>query len=101
MPRPSDSLDLITLIIIFGDFYKLWRPSLRSLLQSPVYPPLRVRIFSPCSQKTLNFSSFLSVRDQVSHPYKPTSKIIVFFCILIFKFSEKGLEDKNLSFLRI
>jgi hypothetical protein len=34
------------------------------------------------------------VRDQVSHPYKTTGKIMV-FCILIFKFSDMRREDKR------
>jgi hypothetical protein len=35
------------------------------------------------------------VNDQVSHPYKTTSKIIVLY-ILIFIFLDNKLEDKKL-----
>jgi hypothetical protein len=34
------------------------------------------------------------VRDQVSHPYKTTSKIIVLY-ILIFVFLDSKLEDRR------
>jgi hypothetical protein len=40
---------------------------------------------------TLNLCSSLSVRDQVSHSYKTTYKIIV-LCILMFKFLERRTE---------
>jgi hypothetical protein len=41
----------------------------------------------------LNLFSFLSVGDQVSHTYKATGKIIN-ICILMFKFLDRGGEDK-------
>jgi hypothetical protein len=37
----------------------------------------------------------LSVREQVSHPYKTTGIIMVLY-ILIFKFSERRQEDERL-----
>jgi len=49
----------------------------------------------PLSSDTLNIISFLIVKDQVSHPYKTTSKIIVLY-ILILKFLEGRWEDKRL-----
>jgi len=36
----------------------------------------------------------VNVRDQVSHPYKATGKIIV-LCSLIFIFLDSKLEDKR------
>jgi hypothetical protein len=44
---------------------------------------------SPCS--------FLDVRDQVSHPYETTDRIILYLYILIFTFRDNGREDKVLN----
>jgi len=43
---------------------------------------------------TLSLRSSLSVRDQVSHPYEITGKIMV-FCILNLKVLERRGEDKR------
>jgi hypothetical protein len=43
-----------------------------------------------------NLCSSLNVRDQVSHPYRTTGKIIIFH-ILIFKFFDSSREDKVLD----
>ena len=43
---------------------------------------------------TLSLHSFRNESEQVSHPYKTTSKIIV-LCILMFQFLESKLEDKR------
>jgi hypothetical protein len=43
---------------------------------------------------TLSLCSSLSVRDQVSNPYKTTGKIIVLYT-LIFVFFDSNLEDKR------
>jgi len=44
---------------------------------------------------TLSLRSSLNVSDQVSHPHKTTSKIIVLYTLL-FKFLDRKLEDKRL-----
>jgi hypothetical protein len=44
---------------------------------------------------TTLFSNTLNARDQVSHPYRPTDKIIVLY-ILIFMFLDSSREDKIL-----
>jgi hypothetical protein len=78
--------DLIILIIL-GEDYKLWRSSLCSILQPPVTSSLfNLNILlSALFSNTLSLCFSLNVRDQVSHPYRTTSKII-FFYILVFMY---------------
>jgi hypothetical protein len=66
-------LDLITRII-FGDEYRSLSSSLCSLLYSPVASSLLGPniLLSTLFSNTLSLCSYLSVRDQVSHPYKRT-----------------------------
>jgi hypothetical protein len=58
--------------IIFGDEYRSLRSSLCSLLHSPVPSSLLGPniLLSTLFSNTLSLCSSLSVRDQVSHPYK-------------------------------
>jgi hypothetical protein len=75
-------LDLIILIIL-GEEYKLWGPSLCSFLQHPLTSFLfGPNIFlSTLFSNTLNLCSSANVRDQVSHPYRTTCKIKVFYIL--------------------
>jgi len=88
-------LDLVALTI-FGEAYKLRSSSLCGLLQLPatfsLLGPniLRSTLFS----HNLNTCYSLRMRDQVSHPYKTTGKIMV-YCIVIFKFSGRRLQKKK------
>jgi len=90
-------LDLITLIIP-SEVYKLLSFSLcmQSSPASCYFLSLRskVQIFSVPYSQTPSISSSLSVRDQVSHPYKATGKVIV-LCILFFKSLERKWKDKR------
>jgi hypothetical protein len=69
----------LIILIILGKEYKLWSSSLCTFLQSPVTSSL----FDPnIVLNTLSLYSSLNVRDQVSHSYRTTGKIIV--CIFYF-----------------
>jgi hypothetical protein len=89
-------LDLMTLIIL-GQAYKSWRLSLCNVLQ-----PLSISSFlgpniclSSLFLNILSLCSSLSLRDQVSHPYKTIGKITV-FCILTCMFLKRRREGKKL-----
>jgi hypothetical protein len=82
-PAPLILPDLITRII-FGDEYMSLSSSLCSLLHSPVASSLLGPniLLSTLFSNTLSLCSSLSVRDQVSHPYKTTDKIIVLYTLM-------------------
>ena len=88
-------LDLITWRV-FGEEYRSLSSSLRSFFHSLATSSLSDPniLLSTLFLNTLTLRFFLSVSDQVSHPYKTTSKIII-LCILIFKFLYNKPEDKR------
>jgi hypothetical protein len=88
-------LDLIARTI-FGDEYRSLSSSLCSLLHSPVASSLLGPniLLSTLLSNTLSLCSYLSVRYQVSHPYKTTGKIIVLY-LLNFVFLDSNLEGKR------
>jgi hypothetical protein len=69
--------------------YKLWSSSLWDFLQPPVTLSLLGPniLLSTLFSNTPNLCSSLSVRNNVSHPYNTTGKIIVAY-VLIFTFLE-------------
>jgi hypothetical protein len=84
--------------MILEDEYKLCSSSFynfpHSLVTSSLFGPniLLVTLFS----NTLSLRSFLKVRDQVSHPYKTTGRIMAYvMVILTFIFLDRGREDKK------
>jgi len=74
--------------------------SLSSTLCSFLLSPLNSSLLGPnihlstLFSNILNLCSSLRVRDQVSHPYKTSAKIIVLY-ILIFACLDSILEDKT------
>jgi hypothetical protein len=64
-------------LMVFWDEYKLWSPSLCNFLRSPVTSPLSGTniLLRTLFSNTLNICSFLSVRDQISHPYKQQAEL--------------------------
>jgi hypothetical protein len=78
--------DLI-ILIIFGDEYSYGVPHCVIFTNLLLFHPSSVQTFSstPFFWNTLNLCSILNIRDQISHQYKTTGKIIVLY-ILIFTF---------------
>jgi hypothetical protein len=88
-------LDLICLMIS-GEEYKLLSSSLCSFLHSPVTSSLLgpYILLRTLFSNTLSLCYSLSVRDQVSHPYKTTDRIMVLY-ILTFRFLGSWQDDKS------
>jgi hypothetical protein len=82
------------------DINNMWSLQvMKIIVQSPPasrhFLPLRTTCFPQhLFSHTLKLCPSLSMRDQVSHPYEITGKIII-LCILISKFLEKKQEDRR------
>ena len=94
MPTHLILLDLITRKIL-GEEYRSLSSSLCSFFYSLVtsYFSGPNILLNTLFSNTLSLRSSLNVRDQVSHPYKTTGKIIITY-IFIFKFLDSNLENK-------
>jgi hypothetical protein len=68
-----------------------------NFLHSPISSPLFGSniLFRTLFSNTLSLCRSLNVRNQVSHPYKTTGKIMVLY-ILTFTFLDSRREDKRL-----
>jgi hypothetical protein len=79
----------------FGEVYKLWS-SLQRLLQPPTTSSVLGPniLISTLFSNNLNLCSSLSVRDQISHPYKTYGVIMVLY-ILICKFLEMKWDNSE------
>ena len=94
-PAHPIPLDMITQII-FVEEYRSLSSSLCSFLHLSVTSSLWGPniLLSTLFSNTLSLCSPLNLSDQVSHPYKKKSKIVVLY-ILIFVFLDSKLEDSR------
>jgi hypothetical protein len=80
---------------MLAEEYELWSSSLCSFLQPPVTSSLFGPFSSaPCSETSSVYVPLLVSRDQASHPYRATGKIILWY-IIIFTFLGSRWEDKR------
>jgi hypothetical protein len=86
---------VVIILLIYDEEYKLWRSSLYILsLASCWFLFLRSKYSSQHALLKRPQSMFLKARDQLSHQYKTTFKVIVLYT-LIFMFSYRRWEDKR------
>jgi predicted branched-subunit amino acid permease len=79
-------------LIRSDDVFKLWSSALCNYLHSSLLGPNI--LLSTLFLNTLSLCYSLNVRDQFSHPYKTTGRIVV-LCILTFMILDSRQEDKK------
>jgi hypothetical protein len=94
MPRPSHPLHFI--LIMLGKEYKsqcsLWCSFLHPLVTSYLLGP-NIHL-STLSSNTLSLCSSLKVRDQVSHPYITSGKIITLHILIVAFFDSRWKDTR-------
>jgi hypothetical protein len=85
----------LIILIILGEEYKSRSSSLCSFLHSHITSSLFGPniLLSTLFRNTLSLCSSLNDRDQVSHPYRTTGKMIALY-ILIFTFFDSRCEGR-------
>jgi hypothetical protein len=79
------------ILIILGEEYKSQSSPLCIYLHSPISSFLLSSniLLSTLFSNTLSLCSSLNVRDQVSHPYRTTGKIIVLYILMLNFFNSR------------